>query len=117
MPRTVIVEDVVAIAGVAETFVAADQANGMMFVNAGSQLIHVKNTNVATRTVTFTTPATRAGLAIADPAIVIPANTGDLLIGKFPTAVYNQQSGADKGKVYLDFDADTGVTIALVNPG
>jgi len=96
--------------GLTPTYSAADQANGQQFQNTGRELLHVKNTNGATRTLTVDTPGSVDGQAIANPTFVIPATTGDKFIGPFPPAVYNQSDG----NVYLDWSADTNVTIAVL---
>jgi hypothetical protein len=82
----------------------------MEFVNNGDVVLHVKNTNASPRIVTITTPRTVDGVAVADPAITIPATTGDKIIGPFPPATFNNAGGL----VYVDFDASTGVTIAAI---
>jgi len=56
------------------------------FVNDGRTFLHCKNTNAATRTVTIdSTKACDQGFD-HDQAVVIPATTGDVMIGPFPTA-------------------------------
>lgn len=113
MPRTALTVQQISTGGLTPSYVAADQVNGMEFVNDGDTFLHVKNTNASQRTVTVTTPRTVDGLAIADPAIVVPATTGDKMIGPFPPATFNQAGGL----VYVDFDASAGVTIAAIRLG
>lgn len=96
--------------GLTPSYGAVDQANGNQFQNTGREILHVKNTNGATRTLTVATPGSVDGLAVADPTFVIPATTGDKFIGPFPPGVYNQNDG----NVWLDWDASSGVTIAVL---
>lgn len=47
-------------------------------------LLHFKNTNAATYTVTLAVPATASpypGVAYTSPAVTIPATTGDKIVG------------------------------------
>lgn len=53
------------------------------------------------------------GNAIADKVIVVAANS-EKLYGPF-SSVYNQITGADVGKVYLDLSAVANATVALVS--
>jgi hypothetical protein len=82
-------------------------------VNSGDEFIHVKNTHTSAQTVTIETPATVDGLAVADREVEIPANTGDKIIGPFPSSTYNDSAG----KVQLTYDGVTDLTIAVIKPG
>ena len=108
MARTVLAVQQVTINGAAPTFAAADQANGMEFANNGDVILEVKNTSASPVTVTLTTPITVEGIALTDPAISVPATTGDRIFGTFSPQVFNQAGGT----VYVDFSASSGVTIA-----
>lgn len=112
MARTALVPQVVLRSsnGLTPSYGAVDQANGNQFQNTGREILHVKNSNAATRTLTISTPGNVDGLAVADATFVIPANTGDKFIGPLPPAVYSQIDG----NVYLDWDASAGVTIAVL---
>ena len=74
--------------------------DGHMFTNTGKQLVELVAT--AAGTVTFPTPATSGGLAVADPSQTF-AGAGRRLCGPFPPELFNQRSGADRGKMYIDF--------------
>lgn len=87
----------VEVAGVAGT------ADGHMFKNDGNVLLRIANGDVSPRTVTIPTPATVKGLTVEDISIAIPASDR-VYIGPFPTGLFNQ-TGADAGKVYVDFEA------------
>ena len=86
---------------------AAANADGSYVPNDGRMFLRVKNTNGAPITVTVETPGTVDGLAIGDLAVVIPATTGDKVIGPFPPDTYNQSDGTIK----VTFSAVTDVTI------
>jgi len=113
MARTAITVQTLGIAMVTPTYAAADQANGNYFVHPGGTiLLHVKNTNAATRTLTITTTQTVDGLAITNPTYIIPATTGDKMICSLPAKLQTA------GQVYLDWSADTNVTIGVFSiPG
>ncbi len=85
-------------------------AGGDEFVNDGKDtFVHIKNTNGATRDVTFATQVTVDGEAVGDKVVTIPATTGDKKIGPFPTAWYNDSAS----KVQITYESDAGVTIAV----
>lgn len=98
--------------GVTPTFGAAN-ADGYALPGDGKTWIELKNTNGATRTVTFDIPGTYDGLAVTDKAVIVPITTGDKIIGPFPPAVYNQISGTHAGKVLITFDAVADLTIGF----
>ncbi len=58
------------------------------------------------------TPATVSGLAIEDKIVSVP-NAEDRMIGPFEPGLYNQ-SGADQGKCYIEYDQTTSVTVAVI---
>ena len=75
------------------------------FVNDGRTYLHVKNTNGATRTVTIDSTRSCDQGFDHDVAVVIPATTGDELIGPFPTARFGTTCT-------VTYSAVTGVTVA-----
>ena len=84
-----------------------------MFRNTGKQFLWIDNQNGATCNVTIQTPKTVGGLAVAEQTVAIPT-TQAALIGPFAPGIYNQPSGADQGKVYVDYDVSTSVTAILL---
>lgn len=98
--------------GITPSYTAAI-ADGHMFYNGEATFIHIKNTGTE-KTLTIQTPGSVDGLAIADRTVTIPATTGDKMIGPFRAGVYNQISGADKGKIYIDYSSETAVTVAIL---
>lgn len=113
MARTTLTVQQVTLAGLAPTYAAATVTDGDAFANDGNVLVHVKNTNAATRTLTIQTPAKVAGVDVAEVTVTIPANTGDVMIGPFDPSIFNQADG----KVYLDWSAVTNVTVAAIRLG
>jgi len=92
---------------VASAYVAA--AASQEFPNDGRTFVHIKNTNAASRTCTFTTAGTYVGLAIADPVVTIGANTGEQMVGPFPKGIYN----AADGNIDITWSATADVTIGV----
>jgi hypothetical protein len=107
MATTLSAQNVV-LTGLLPVYTAAD-ATGNNFLNDGMVFLHVKNGDVASKTVTLTTPNLVEGIAIADPTVVIPAGE-DRMIGPFPTGPFNDSSG----KANVTYSAVTSVTVALV---
>jgi len=99
--------------GLAPAYTAAN-VDGHSIPGTGDIVLHVKNTNGAPMNVTVQTGGTLVGEPVTDKVVSVPATTGDRIIGRFNAALYNQPSGADAGKVYVDFSAVTGVTIAAI---
>lgn len=110
MARMDAAAQVVTRAGITPSYAAVDAGLQHKFTNTGRELLHVKNTNGSTRTVTLKIPRTADGAAAVDKTVTIPATTGDKLIGPFPKGIYNQTDD----KVYIDFSAAAGVTFAVV---
>ncbi len=101
-----------AIAGITPTYTAATAVDGNMFTNTGKEFVHVKNAGVGAVAVTFPTPGTTKGLAIKDKVVSVAAGA-EAMIGRFDPSIYNQQSGADKGKLYMTFDQVLTVTLGV----
>lgn len=95
---------------IADAAMADAVAGGHKFVNDGSTILVLQNTNGATRTITITTYSVVDGLAVADLTIPLPATTGRVITATFPKTVYN---GTD-GKVAVDYSATAGVKVAAV---
>lgn len=111
MARSALTVQQPGLAGATPSYAAADQANGNSFPWPGvSVLIHIKNTNAATRTVTLTQNGAKlGGVALASPTLTIPATTGDKMIAITDPAGLLQADGS----IYLDWDASTNVTIGV----
>jgi hypothetical protein len=103
-------------AGIVPTYNAASTSD--TFVDDGSErtFVHIKNTNGSQRTATVVPPQATANQPGVGPytvptmSVIIPATTGDKMIGPFPSAYINQATGL----VTLTLDASAGVTTAVV---
>lgn len=109
MARTDLTVQSIAQAGIVPSYEAAN-AEGEAVPNNGQMFLHVKNGSGAEITVTLQTPVTYDGLALADQTVAVAAGA-EKMIGTFSSR-FNQASGTDKGKVYVDFSAVTSVTLA-----
>lgn len=94
--------------GLTESLAAAN-ADGSYVPNDGRTFLHVKNSG-SQITLTVETPGTVDGNAIADLAVVIPATSGDKMIGPFPPGTYNQADDTIK----ITFSSVSGVTIGAL---
>ena len=94
--------------GEAADYVGA-AGGGDQFANTGREVIHVKNTNAATRTVTVNSQRACDQGFDHDVAVVVPATTGDVLIGPFPTERFNDGSG----NALITYSAATNLTIGV----
>lgn len=103
----------VARTGLTPTFAAADVA-GDEFVNDGNTLLHVKNGDAASKTVTVASQVSSppVGTAATDLAITIPAGE-ERMIGPLPKSAFDDANG----KVQVTYDAVTSVTVAAVSMG
>lgn len=81
---------------------------GDKFVNTGVEFIHIKNVDVADKTLTMALQATVDGQSVAAKTVVITAGE-ERLVGPFPTAYNDSQS-----KVNLTYSAVTSLTIAVL---
>ncbi len=79
--------------------------DGAMFHNKDAQTVLVlQNDGGGTHVITFITPFLAAGgLTVENPTISIDAGE-KFILGNFDPVVYNQPSGADIGKIYMDSD-------------
>lgn len=92
------------------TFSAVDAANGMMFPNDGKTVLLVRNADAAAKTVTVRAVPDPFGRSV-DLALVIAAGK-TAMVGPLAPVAWNQTSGADLGRVYVDFSAATSTTVA-----
>lgn len=111
MARTAITIQSPVVAGIVPTYEAAN-ADGHMFTNTGTEILHIKNGSGSSINVTLQTGLTIDGLAVADRTVAIAAGAEKMMSG-LATQYYNQTSGADAGKVYIDLSAVTTVTLAV----
>jgi hypothetical protein len=111
MARTDLTVQEIVKSGLEPSYTSAS-ADGHAVANNGRTFLHVKNGGGSPITVTIQTSTTIEGLAVADQTVSVPASE-ERLIGPFSTH-FEQPSGADKGKVYVDFSDVTSVTVAAL---
>lgn len=92
------------------SFVTPDGTNGNKFFANAKTILHCKNTNAATRTVTVVANRSVEGLAVANDTFVIPANTGDVMYSGFSN-VFHQN---ELGQVHITFSAVLNVTVQVI---
>lgn len=102
MPRANLALQTIAATGIAPTYEAAN-VDGHSVTNRGNQFVHVKNASAAAINVTFVTPVTVSGRAVADDVVSVPAG-GERMIGPFAESVFGQS-------LSVDLSAVTSVTI------
>jgi hypothetical protein len=74
--------------------------------------LHVKNTGGRADTITFITPGSAIpGVTLGDPSVVVPATTGDRMIGPFPGGYFADPT---TNLVTVNHSATTGVTCAVI---
>ena len=74
--------------------------------NDGRTIIHVKKAGAGSCNMILKTPAQIIGLDIAEVTVVIPATTGDVMVGPLPPAVFNDAAG----DMRFNFSEVTGLT-------
>lgn len=82
-------------------------------IDSGSTAVYVTNGSGGSINVTAQTPQTVAGLAVAENVVAVAAGATKL-IGPFPKSTYGRPSGSDRGRVYIDYSAQSSVTRAVV---
>lgn len=113
MPRTAIaIQEIPFLGSGAISFAAADAVNGMLFPNDGKTVLLVKNGGASAITLTVVSVADEYGRSgdIAPPV----AAGEERIVGPLRPALFNQRSGADAGKVYVNFSSGTSVTVAAL---
>lgn len=98
-------------AGIIPSYAAADATNDMMFINDGKTALHVKNGGAGAVNVTIVSVPCSHGRT-ADKVVNITAGA-EKIIGPFDVDLFNQRT-TNAGKVHVDFDADTSVTLAAI---
>ena len=97
------------ITGGGDLSMASAAGGGDEFTNDGKTFVLVSNGGGAQITVTFATPQTVSGLAVADGAGTVEAG-GLAVFGPFPTQTFNND-----GKVQITYSGVTSVTISAFN--
>jgi len=114
MARTAIaVQEVPFQGSAAVNFGAADSVNGMVFPNDGRTILLVKNAGAAPITVTVASVQDEYGRSGDISAASVDVGA-ERVVGPLRPALWNQKSGTDMGKVYVDVSDDTSVTVAAL---
>lgn len=108
--RTTATVATIAPAGVTQSLGAAN-GDGHKFLNTGQEFVLITNSYTDTITATFVTPGTIGPVEIADLEVSLAAGATKL-IGPFLTGVFNQPSGTDKNRVYLNWNSEVTGTVA-----
>lgn len=95
--------------GLAPTYAAGSSGGDAAPTGKGRTFLHVKNTNAATRTVTVNSTANCDQGFDHDLSVVIPALTGDRMIGPIEPSRFGAMAA-----VTYDVNPPTGLTIAAV---
>lgn len=110
MARTAITVQNIDQDGATITYAAGDATNDHSVLFQGKPLIlHFKNSG-AIAVATILTPGKTLGIDIEDISVTIPATTGNVMVYVPCSSVYMQADG----KLYIDLDVDTGVTLAAL---
>jgi len=98
-------------AGIAPTYGAVTASDTFPQAVGVAQFLHVKNGNAAACTVTLVDGGrTPAGSLAANPTVVVPATTGDRMIGPIPNSMADQTTNL----LTALFSVTPSVTVALV---
>jgi hypothetical protein len=101
----------VTLTAAAVTYTAAS-GGGDTFLADEKTFAHIKNGSGGAITVTFATPGTVSGLAIADLAVSVPAG-GDRVVGPFPPGLF----GSAAGLVDVTYSGVTSLTVGILRAG
>ena len=103
--------------GLAATYLVAGAGAGQLNVADTYQVnndeaigLHFKKSGAGACIVTMTTPGTVDGLAIPQKLVTIPATTGDVFMGLYPSAIYNNSIHDFE----FTLDEVTGLTLAVL---
>lgn len=110
MARTEITLQTITVSGIVETFVSAITDGHSAKFNGRDLILHFKNVDVSSRTITIQAPGSYDGVALTAPTVVIPANTGDKVVKVMCSKAFTQSDGM----VYWDYSAISGVTVSVL---
>jgi hypothetical protein len=106
MATTRVAHQQAGVSGGTLAWTASDQVNGNNFLPNSGRLVLLQNTSGSPLTVTFTTPGTVAGLAIADDPVTVAATSISVVSITDPSFV------SSAGQV--DLTSSASVNIAVV---
>jgi hypothetical protein len=82
-------------------------------IDAGRVALWVDNASAGSVSVTVQATASQDGLDLQNLVVAVPAGERRL-IGPFPQRTFGRSTGADAGRVYVDYSAVTSVTRAVI---
>ena len=85
--------------------------NSYTFPNDGRTFLHFLKTGAGDATVTIVTTGTADGLAIDNVDVVVPALTGDVMVGPFKPLYYNPSQEL----ISFSMDDSAGLSVAIVH--
>lgn len=91
-------------------------SDGHKFSNSNKQFIMATNAHTATVTMTIVTGGQVGGYDISDITVAVGAGAS-VLAGPFPTHIFNQPSGSDAGKIYVNWDSSVAAVSSSVTIG
>jgi hypothetical protein len=113
--RDTITSTTIATTGTLQTLGAAS-GDGQKVTNNGDMFLVIANSYTDTVTATLVTGGTVSlgnGVTAAIADVDVPLAAGQTkIIGPFTTGVFNQPSGADKGKLYINWNSAVTGTVA-----
>lgn len=86
-------------------------AAGDEFANNGKTFLVFANSSGGAITVTFTTPLTVNGVAVADPTVSVADGATRAIVGPFSEATYNNSNG----RVAMTYSSHTGLSVGVVS--
>lgn len=100
--RDLITPTNIAVTGSTVTLVASS-GDGHKFTNNGRTWVQIQNSYSETITATFVTVASYDGIALADVDVALTAGQTKI-VGPFAVGLFNQTTGSDKNRVYLNWN-------------
>src|SRR5690348_7676360 len=89
---------------------ASCAAGGDTFATGDEVYLEVKNAGGSSQTVTVATPGNVEGIGESGFAFQVPATTGDVIVGPFPTRLFGVNAS-------VTYSAVTSLTIAVLSMG
>ena len=96
--------------GTTPTRTAISASNVYIVRNSGRVMLAFDKSGANVAAITVQTPMTQGGLAVAEQTFNVPATTGDVMAGPFPTPIYNDTSG----DLRFSTNEGTGLTCAVI---
>lgn len=97
--------------GVAVTETTMAVADNYFVRNSGKLILYFRKTGAGAATITFVTPQTPSGLALADQTVNVPASTGSVAVVLKNRRAFNDASD----DVEFTTDDDTGLSVRVID--